>query len=483
MNEVKAVMRINLDSTDKNNKKVVSKSNYLVEARPKQRLTINESKLIAVLISMIHPDDEDFKAYRFKISDLARLWELDKNYTKKGISLYKDTSFYIEVRETTIRLREKAIDVYNPETNSYLNTGWLSSSEYFIDRGYIDLCFDPKLKPYLLQQKKKFTSYILQNYMSLHSSYSMKIYELLKRYEYRDTKRFKIELEELRKILGIKPYEYKLYGDFKRKVLLKAEKEIPKKTDIGFKFVQIKTGRKITAIEFIIYSTNKKVEELPEILPIPEEVSKEKENEIKGIFFCLSCQKKFDESQEQKHIEGFFIKVCPYCRQKYIIKTAKVPLTPKALKEFLKMYKPDNIYKTIDIIDFQKSKGKQIESYQKYLMILLLKGVIEPEGYKSPEERLKEELERKKKEEEERKKKEAEKKRLDFEKKVRDYIDKLPNNELKTLTDQAIKRLEPSWQKALESKEDDFRKPLAKVHLQVQMEKIIEETVFVKEGL
>jgi plasmid replication initiation protein len=202
MSEKKTIVKVSLDIMDKKNKKIVSKSNYLVEARPRQRLTVNEAKLIAVLISMIHPDDEDFKAYRFKISDLARPWGLDKNQTKKGTSLYKDASFYNEVREITNSLREKAIDIYSEETNSYLNIGWLSASEYFVGKGYMELEFSPRLKPYLLQQKNKFTSYILQNYMSLHSSYSMKIYELLKRHEYKDTKRFKIELVELKKILA-----------------------------------------------------------------------------------------------------------------------------------------------------------------------------------------------------------------------------------------------------------------------------------------
>ena len=306
----------------------------------------------------------------------------------------------------------------------------------------------------------------------------MRIYELLKQYQKIGTRRIKIK--DLREMLGIKPNEYKRYNDFKRFVLLPAKEELPDKTDIKFDFKEIKTSRKITDIEFNIYPNpdwNKEAK--PKPLPVLEEVPEEKE--MKGVFFCLSCQKKFDEYQEQKDIEGFFIPVCPYCHERYIIKTAKVPLKQEVLKEFLKISKPDKLYKTIDIVEFQRSEGKQIESYQKYLMTLLLKGVIEPQGYKSPEERLKKELERKKKEEEEKKKKEAERKRLDFERKIRDYIDKLPNGELKALKEQAIKQLEPSWQDVLERKEDDFRKPLARVHLQIQMEKIIEETVFVKE--
>ena len=174
--------------------------------------------------------------------------------------------------------------------------------------------------------------------------------------------------------------------------------------------------------------------------------------------------------------------VCPYCKQKYIIQTAKVPLKNEVLKEFLKMYKPEKFYRTIDIINFQKSKGKQIESYQKYLMTLLAKGVIEPEGYKPPEERLKEELERQKKDEEERKQKAAYEKQLELEKKAGDYIKKLPDDELKALKKQAIKQLDPSIQENLKiENENDLRKMTADISLKLEMQKIVEETIFKKE--
>jgi hypothetical protein len=115
-------------------------------------------------------------------------------------------------------------------------------------------------------------------------------------------------------------------------------------------------------------------------------------------------------------------------------------------------------------------------------MTLLVKGVIEPEGYKEPEERLKEELERKKALEEERKKKHAEEKQLKLGRKVRDYIKKLPSDELEALTEQAIKQLEQPMQEALKSKKtDDLTKSLAELNLKVQMEIVIQETVFKEE--
>ena len=47
----------------------------------------------------------------------------------------------------------------------------------------VDLCFDPKLKPYLLQLKDQFTSIALQYAIQLKSLYAIRIYELLKQYQ------------------------------------------------------------------------------------------------------------------------------------------------------------------------------------------------------------------------------------------------------------------------------------------------------------
>jgi DNA-directed RNA polymerase subunit RPC12/RpoP len=468
MSKESPVMDVRLEKIDKE-KQLVRKSNKFNEARYPIKLNPTESKIYALLISMIHPDDKDFKKYRFKITELSDFLGIDRKHA------------YEDLPKVSESLMKKVCKI--EEETGFLQVALLSSARYHIGEGLLDLEFSPELKPYLLELRERYVKHHLSFIIILNSSYSMRIYELLKQYEKIGRRRIKIE--DLREMLGVKPDEYKRYNDFKKRILEPVKKEIPDKTDIKFDFKEIKTGRKITDIEFIIYPNpdwNKDVKPkpLPELEEVPEEEPEIKE--IKGIFFCLSCQKKFDKCKEQKHIEGFFIPVCPYCKQRYIIKPAKVPLKPEVLKEFLKMHKPERLYNTIDIIDFQKDNGKQIESYQKYLMTLLIKGVIEPEGYKTPDERLKDELERNKRHEEERKQKEAYEKQLELEKKAGNYIKELPDDELKALTEQAIKQIDPSIQENLKIKDkDDIRKMTADISLKLEMQKIVEETVFKKE--
>jgi len=252
-------------------KNKIIKSNQLIEA--KYRLTLNEQRLILAYISLLSPEYEEFPKVEIKIKDLIELLELN------------DKGFYRKIRETLEKLRSRTLVIRKPK--GFLVTGWISSAEYFEDEGKVEIILDPKLKPYLLRLKQAFTTYALRNVLKLRSVYSIRIYELLKQYEKVGTRKFKIE--ELREILGILPNEYKRYTDFKRRVILTASKELKEKADIYFEFLEIKNGKKISEIEFLIFKNSK-------IKPLDKEekekqVQKERE-ELKKIYkyLCLKWE-------------------------------------------------------------------------------------------------------------------------------------------------------------------------------------------------
>ena len=83
----------------------------------------------------------------------------------------------------------------------------------------------------------------------MQSEYSIRIYELLKKSEKMGY--LEIDLVELQELLQV-PDSFKVYADFKRKVLQPTSIEIAKYTDIYFEFKEIKSGRKVAKIKFII---------------------------------------------------------------------------------------------------------------------------------------------------------------------------------------------------------------------------------------
>jgi len=215
---------------------MVVKSNTLVEAS--YRLSTQEQKVILSLAAKIKNQDEDFKNYTFSVKEFA------------DITGARIDSKYHEIKNLTSRLLRRVFTIN--EADGPLQLSWLSAAKYFDGEGIITLRFDPGLKPYLLQLKDCFTKINLSVALRLKSSFSIRIYELLKQYENIGSRSFM--LSELKTMLGIADSQYKLYGHLKSKVLKVAQDELAAKTDLTFDYEEIKVGRSVGKIRFTIKS-------------------------------------------------------------------------------------------------------------------------------------------------------------------------------------------------------------------------------------
>lgn len=244
----------------------IHKANELIEAS--YRLTTQEQRIILLMISMLNPyDEKEFQALRINIKNFIEL---------VGV---KGKSKYEEIFAITAKLRKRNLIIRKKD--SELIIGWLSSAEYFKGQGYVELEFSPKMKPYLLQLKELYTPYSLKDVIQLKVSYSVRIYELCKQYQKFGERYF--ELEELKTILGIEKNKYKMYGDFKRRVLIPVVKELNKKTDLLIKLEQKKKSRKVIGIKFVF--SHKKSKEKP--LFEPKDTNPELYKKLTK-YFCLS---------------------------------------------------------------------------------------------------------------------------------------------------------------------------------------------------
>lgn len=157
--------------------------------------------------------------------------------------------------------------------------------------------------------------------------------------QYEKLGRRKIELEELRKLVGtteidqngeIIKEDYPLYANFKSRVILSAQKELKQKTDIYFNFKEIKQGRKVIAIEFEILENTRNKKKIQnaidyeqislDIMQLQEEFKKKTKVDIKyETLDKLVKEKGFDivkkyidnwekfKHQTIKNVLGFFI--------------------------------------------------------------------------------------------------------------------------------------------------------------------------------
>jgi plasmid replication initiation protein len=226
-----------VDNEKFNKKYCVVKQNNLIEGKIDENLGSLEYKLLIASLSKIKPNNKVLETIEFTISDFCQLFKIQRE------GMYS----YIKIVCDKLLKRTITIEISKNEWKKFC---WL----YYIDyiHGKIILQFHPRLEPYLLfcQKNNKYTKYLLENIIDMNSKYSIRMYELLKQYQKIKSRTFSIS--ELKELLGIPKTKYKKHDDFRKRILLPSKKEINGLTDIKIDYQEIKQGRKIEQIKYII---------------------------------------------------------------------------------------------------------------------------------------------------------------------------------------------------------------------------------------
>lgn len=227
---------------------LIKKANNLIESRYK--FDQWETRMFLAVIKQIRKEDTEFKTYRIWFKDVIKMFCLKSGDSyellRKGAKSLMGKSFFIAYetpegisRETQYHILRK-ID--------YMQDG--NTGEKVENNEYIDVEVEQDMKPLLLQLQKNFTTYDIQNVVKL-AVYPIRVYELLKQYQ--SIGRRKLGVEEIKTMFEVTE-RYKLFGDFFRWVIKPSVRDINKYTDLMVTEVnKIKTGRKVTALEFIFH--------------------------------------------------------------------------------------------------------------------------------------------------------------------------------------------------------------------------------------
>jgi plasmid replication initiation protein len=203
----------------------------------KYKLTPLEMKFILNAIAHLDSiNDEVLKEYEIKISELESKMQIGEGQ-------------HTRLKQFAKRLMSKPL-IIESDNGDFEVYNWFSRIKYVNKEAKFLIRFEEGLKPYLLQLKERFISYNLKYILPLTSTYSVRIYQLLKERE-KLAKRY-FTVEELQDILQVPPSYKKKYNDFKKKVLQVAEKEINEHTDIRITIDEEKEGRKVSRLIFRI---------------------------------------------------------------------------------------------------------------------------------------------------------------------------------------------------------------------------------------
>ena len=225
---------------------LVVKANSLIEAS--YRLSIDEVRILALTIGTMDPESEQ-QIFDFTVDDFMLQFP----------DLKKD-SVYEQIKSAIKRISERWVRTEDSERVTEFR--WVSSRTYFKKEGRFRIAMTNEVMPYLTQLKGQFTKYQLKNIAYFNSVHSIRIYELIT--QYRSVGNREISVEELKKWLQVED-SYSRWNNFKARVLAPAITEINEKSDLFVEVEQIKRGRAIHALKFVISHKKQAVENLPKL--------------------------------------------------------------------------------------------------------------------------------------------------------------------------------------------------------------------------
>ncbi|TYP74104.1 replication initiation protein [Paenibacillus methanolicus] len=217
----------------------VNQSREIINAQ--QDLDLTERRLIFSLVSLVQPDDEEFKTYTVSIKELANLIGVEGK------------SFYERVEKAIDSLQSKQLKLSHDNTRQKIT--WVQSATYKDGEGRVTIKLSEDLAPFFRNLKRAYTKFRLKNVLKLKSEYNWRLYEVLKEREFRKERIIKVN--ELRHLLNIPDDKYKMLKHL-RELIDRAQVELEEKTDIFFTYdIHKRVGRSVESFIFRIHKNTK----------------------------------------------------------------------------------------------------------------------------------------------------------------------------------------------------------------------------------
>lgn len=213
------------------NNLTVTKSNHLIDAS--YRLNVQAQKLVLACLGKVDPRGEIPKEMRLTAAEYAELMGITHNARR---DLYKaaDTLF-----DAVIILKDDHEEV---------KLRWIQKGvKKLKGDGAVIITWTDDVLKYISQLKSRFTTYKLRSIASLQSGHSIRLYELLMRFNATNSR--VISLDDFRSALGLDD-KYKQFKILNRDVIKPSVEELNQRSDLVITYETIKKGRNVAALAF-----------------------------------------------------------------------------------------------------------------------------------------------------------------------------------------------------------------------------------------
>ncbi|MGL4450774.1 MAG: replication initiation protein, partial [Sarcina sp.] len=229
--------------------KVLMKHNALVKA--KYNLTLVQNRVFELLLYKFQKEKDGILSCQVHRDEFKNLIGKEKDKTIKGVS---DLLESLRVKEILIAEKIKGKDKYK-----WHRFGLINGSIYDEDRDIFTVKATEEIYALIqnyYDKREGHTPINLIVKLGMNNYYAQRLYDLLRVWS--GTKQvINYEVEELKELLQIDE-KYNLYGDFKRRVILPAIKELNETGYFKIDIKENKVGRKVYSIDFIVKDLDKR---------------------------------------------------------------------------------------------------------------------------------------------------------------------------------------------------------------------------------
>lgn len=244
----------------KNNKTIVDLE--AITAQYKGNMNYWEYLLLAKMCAVVAEEDENYKQYSIKISELWQFADIKEADNNAQYQILEAAGKLLNRRLTVNIVANR--NLYHDLETHLLTTFETLKNPQTGELSELNFTFLPMLKPVFLHLKNTFSQdYVRENISFIRTSTSSRLYHILKKYLEKGQSTVQIDLEDLKERLDVSD-KYALYGHFKIRILDDAFRRLSEDTDICFEYEEVKHNRKVVAIIFHI-SENTPVELISDI--------------------------------------------------------------------------------------------------------------------------------------------------------------------------------------------------------------------------
>jgi Initiator Replication protein len=178
------------------------------------RLSVWAQRLFLLLVAHVEDDTDDRTAFRFDIADLARRVGVDRSRLYTDLV---DTIYELERTKVFVdRIDGKPGKMYVGLVQNKQGFGVTEMGKQLrVTDGKVAFYFHEEILPYVKELSTRFSKVELEYALRLRSSFSQKLYDILKAHQWHGGE-YRLSMAELRAMLALGEGEYAKFGDFRR---------------------------------------------------------------------------------------------------------------------------------------------------------------------------------------------------------------------------------------------------------------------------